>query len=266
MPLIQRRVPFTPQNPYRAKRPTTSKIIFLSCEGCVTEEEYFARVSDIFSGIKSKIQLISVSEDAVHTMPKFRTPDQEKLLSKVRPKHLVERIDHFIQDKKDIFQFSEYPDDEFWIVTDIDKNWSEEIIDPQKGKTYRDEWNDAIAACQEKGYFYAVSNPFFEIWLLLHHDCSIDADKGFAVTDQHEYEPTDHFRERLASLNAQLNQKHINASDYTKENIKLAIQRAEQLHINKEDLCPRYFATTVYLLLQRIVDLLPESDSVRTTA
>ena len=79
-------------------------------------------------------------------------------------------MDAFKAEKNDIYQFSEYPEDEFWIVTDVDKNWSEELIDSEGRKSYRDEWNEAIAACQEKGYSYAVSNPFFEIWLLLHHD------------------------------------------------------------------------------------------------
>ena len=170
MPLIRSRIPFTPQRPYRSHRPATSKIIFLSCEGSVTEEEYFARISEIYSPVRSKIQFISVAEDAVFTAPKCRTEDQVKLLSKVRPKHLVERMDAFKVEKNDIYQFSEYPEDEFWIVTDVDKNWSEELIDSERRKSYRDEWNEAIAACQEKGYSYAVSNPFFEIWLLLHHD------------------------------------------------------------------------------------------------
>ena len=58
MPLLKSRVPFTPQNPYRVVRPQTSKIIFLSCEGSVTEEEYFGLISDIYSGIKSKILLL----------------------------------------------------------------------------------------------------------------------------------------------------------------------------------------------------------------
>ena len=48
MPLLKSRVPFTPQNPYRVVRPQTSKIIFLSCEGSVTEEEYFGMISDIY--------------------------------------------------------------------------------------------------------------------------------------------------------------------------------------------------------------------------
>ena len=260
MPLITSRIPFSSQNPYRSVRPTTSKIIFLSFEGSVTEEEYFDRVMELFSEIKSKIQFISVAEDAVHTDPKRRTPDQVKLLSKVRPKQLVERIDQFKLEKEDIYQFSQYPDDEFWILTDVDKNWSNEVISPNDGKTYKDEWNDAVAMCQTRNYGYAVSNPFFEIWLLLHHDNATDSDKAFAVTDEHQYETTDHFRTRLRNLGAPLkSKKHIDPSHYDIEKIKIAISRADALHTNKEELCPKYFSTTVYVLLNKILAMLPSN-------
>ena len=136
MPLLKSRVPFTPQNPYRVVRPQTSKIIFLSCEGSVTEEEYFGLISDIYSGIKSRIQFISVAEDAVFTAPKCRTQEQVRLLSKVRPKHLVERIDQFKAEKDNIYQFEKYPEDEFWILTDVDQNWSSQLIDPQNAKLF----------------------------------------------------------------------------------------------------------------------------------
>lgn len=263
MPLLKSRIPFTPQNPYRTRRPQTSKIIFLSCEGSVTEEEYFTRISEIYSMIRSKIQLISVAEDAVLTRPKFRTPEQNRILGKTRPKQLVERIDQFKAEKEDIYQFSQFPEDEFWIVTDVDQNWSNQIIDLQHGKSYRDEWNEAIAACQEKGYKYAVSNPFFEIWLLLHHDEASSEDKGYAVTDTHPYEKTEHFQERLRILGVPMQEKkHINDMDYTDEKVKTAVHRADMLHIDKADLAPKYFSTTVYLLLQEIISMLPEDVSL----
>ncbi|MDO4292386.1 MAG: RloB family protein [Eubacteriales bacterium] len=262
MPFITSRVPFSIQNPYRTVRPKTSKIIFLSLEGSVTEEEYFERISDIFSEIRSKIQFISVAEDAVHTAPRCRTSEQAKLLSKVRPKQLVERIDRFKQEKDDIYQFTQYPEDEFWIVTDVDKNWSDEIISPSDGRTYLDEWNNAISVCRSKNYGYAVSNPFFEIWLLLHHDVANDVDKSFAVTNEHEYEKTDHFRNRLKNLGVALeDKKHINFSDYNAENVRTAIARAEELHLDKSDSCPRYFATTVYLLLNKMMEMLSENNN-----
>ena len=177
----------------------------------------------------------------------------------MRPKHLVERIDQFKAEKDNIYQFEKYPEDEFWILTDVDQNWSSQLIDPQSAKTYKDEWDDAIAACDEKGYHYAVSNPFFEIWLLLHHDQPSEEDKSFAVSDSHSYEKTSHFRTRLSELGAPLkDKKHINFSNYNDEKIKTAVHRAEELHVDKTDMCPRYFATTVYLLLKKIFEMLPE--------
>lgn len=259
MPSIMSRIPFDLKNPYRPKRPATSKIIFLSLEGSVTEEEYFERISDLFNEVKSKIQFISVAEDAVHTAPKSRTADQVQVLSKARPKQLVERIDRFKIDKDSMYEFFKYPEDEFWIVTDVDQNWSNDVIDPMEGKTYLDEWDEAIAMCQEKGYGYAVSNPFFEIWLLLHHDDPTEEDKSFAVTDDHPYEKTSHFRTRLMTLGVPLKKKkHIDPSYYSEQNVKDAVRRADVLHTEKEDLCPKYLATTVYILLQKIMRMLPD--------
>ena len=40
----------------------------------------------------------------------------------------------------------------------------------------------------------------------------------------------------------------------------LAIERARELHIDKQELSPKYLATTVYLLLQKVMDMLPGND------
>lgn len=59
------------------KRPTTDKIIFLSCEGQVTEEEYFAFVSVLFDGIKSKVQFVSVMGEVL-VLPESDRSDEQK--------------------------------------------------------------------------------------------------------------------------------------------------------------------------------------------
>ena len=70
MQLMHRRSkPFSVEDPYRVKRPSTSKIIFLSCEGSVTEEEYIEILSQIYDGVKGRVRLISVAVDEVHTRP-----------------------------------------------------------------------------------------------------------------------------------------------------------------------------------------------------
>ena len=227
----------------------------------MTEENYIDLISKLFCEIESKIKLISVAEDAAHTRPKKRTAEQNNMLSKTRPKQLVERIDQFKIDREETFQFSKYPEDEFWIITDVDINWSDDVIPGNAGKTYIQEWNEAIAMCQERGYDYAISNPFFEMWLLLHHDDVTDDDRSHAITDSHVYdsESAKYFRARLRDLGAPLKkEKHIDHAHYSVEKVEAAVARAEQLHLNFEDKTPNYYATTVYLLLKKIMELLPE--------
>ena len=81
----------------------------------------------------------------------------------------------------------------------------------------------------------------------------------YCITTSLLYEKTSHYRTRLSELGAPLkDKKHINSSAYNNEKIKTAVRRAEELHVDKTDLCPRYFATTVYLLLKKIMEMLPE--------
>lgn len=245
MQLIHRRSkPFSVEDPYRVKRPSTSKIIFLSCEGSVTEEEYIEVLSQIYDGVKGRVRLISVAEDEVHTSPKKRTKEQNQVLGKSKPWQLVERIDKFKIEKETIYEFSKYPEDEFWIISDVDDN-----LDIHKA-----EFENAIKECDEKGYKYAISNPFFEIWLLLHHDDVSEEDKKFAVTENHPYEPTNHFRKRLEEKNAPLkDHKHIQLEHYSAEKVKNAVDRAKKLMAGREEKIPSQYGTYVYKIMDEIL-------------
>lgn len=251
MPIITSRKPFTVQNPYQTVRPKAKKIIFLSFEGSVTEEEYFELVSNIFNDVKTQIQFVSVAEDAVHTHHRCRTPEQRLLLSKSRPKQLLERIEQFKIEKEQTYEFSKYPEDEFWIVTDVDNNTSSGWIT---------EWDYTLSECDRKGYGCAISNPFFEMWLLLHHVDANERDKAFAVTDSHAYEKTDHFRKRLSDdARAPIkDRKHILEEHYNEQGIRNAVERARILHTKKDVKWPDYFATTVYLLIEKIIAMMPK--------
>lgn len=246
MQLIHRRSkPFTIEDPYRTRRPSTSKIIFLSCEGSVTEEEYIEILSQIYDGVKSRVQLISVAEDEVHTNVKKRTIEQNQVLGKSKPWQLVQRIDKFKMEKESIYEFSKYPDDEFWIVSDVDDNLD----------IHKDEFENAIKECDEKGYKYAISNPFFEIWLLMHHDEVNEQDKEYAVTEDHKYEPTDHFRLRLAASGAPLkDKKHLQLEHYSGEKVKIAVERAKALMNGKEEKIPSGFGTYFYKIVDEILE------------
>lgn len=254
----QSRIPHTNLNPFRTRRPATDKIIFLSCEGSVTEEEYFRYISEMFDELKSRIQFISVLENEIHTVPKYRTVEQNKKLSQSKPKQLYEKIEQFKVEKDSIYQFDAHKDDEFWIVMDIDQNLSEDIKD-SLDKSYKDHFIDTLDKCDEKGYKYAISNPFFEMWLLLHHSAPTEEDRKYAVTSEHAYEKTGHYRKRLRELGAPMRgnaNKDIKKEDYTKEKVIVAVKRAELLHVDKTCRYPEYFATTVYQLINKILELI----------
>lgn len=254
----QSRIPYTNLNPFRTRRPATDKIIFLSCEGCVTEEEYFQYVSEMFDELKSRIQFVSVVEDEVHTIPKFRTDEQRKKLSESKPKQLFEKIERFKEEKDNVYQFDEHKDDEFWIVMDIDQNLSENTKDSHN-ISFKDYFIETLDKCDEKGYKYAISNPFFEMWLLLHHTEPIEEDKKYAVTPEHEYEKTAHYRERLRKLGVPMHgnaNKDIKKEDYTREKVIAAVERAQILHTDRTGRYPEYFATTVYQLMNKIIELM----------
>ena len=168
----------------RTVRPTSNKIIFISCEGQVTEETYFSMISDIFDGVKSKIRFISVMEEAVNTPPNMRTLEQQRELSKSMPWQLVEKINSFKEKQAEVYDFEHHPEDEFWIIADVDDHTNSSNLA---------KWNQMLSDCDAKKYGYAISNPFFEVWLLLHHLEPNEDDYKFAVTDQHLYEYTSLF-------------------------------------------------------------------------
>ncbi|MCD7855530.1 MAG: RloB family protein [Clostridiales bacterium] len=245
----------------RTRRPKSDKIIVVACEGQVTEEEYFRFIQSILGGIKSKIIIKSINEDILSVDSSRRTFEQKSQLGQNKPWQLVKRLDEFKAEEESAYEFSKHPEDEFWIVADIDENTAN--------------WDNnsklefALNACDRKNYHYAVSNPFFEAWLLLHHDDFNSDDYKYAVTDKHKYEKTDHFRYRLKSVGAPLiNKKHIQPKHYNREKVKRAIKRARLLferetkhHKNQRLRYPHNLGSTVYKLLEEIIDISDEKIS-----
>lgn len=236
----------------RKKRPTTGKIIFISCEGQVTEEEYFHLASNIFSGVKNKIRVISIMEDTVKIPPKERNGYQVRELCKSSPEQLVDKIDRFKKMENDKYDFAKHPEDEFWIIADVDNHTD--------GMNMV-RWLDTLARCDQKKYRYAVSNPFFEFWLLLHHVEPTEKDYLYAVTESQPYRKTSYFRNRLKiDAHAGLyKEKHIKPEHYNENKIRMATKRAKQLDKNENAPWPKSLGSTVYKLMEQIIEI---SDSM----
>jgi hypothetical protein len=111
-------------------------LFVIASEGAVTEPKYF-------NGLKVRIH-----NPRIHIHPLER--DDPTLSS---PMHVLGELDRFRG------EYNLQEKDQLWLLMDRDvQSWKPEMI-------------SAIAQeCLSKGYFLAVSNPCFEVWLLLHFE------------------------------------------------------------------------------------------------
>ncbi len=243
---LSTRTPMIPC-PKREKRPRSSKIIFFSCEGSITEEEYFQILSEkVFSDISSQICLVSARKDFLKIPRSERTQAQWNEQNKSSPQYVLERLETFKKENDHIYEFDKHLEDEFWIVIDVDDHIaSNKII----------EFKTVLRQCAAKGVRYAVTNPFFEFWLYLHHFevCEEDRRHANKVGD-------DYFLKKMNDAGIVLSgndHKKPRPNDYNVENVSFAVERAKALHTNPIERWPQELGSHVYKLVSEFFELLP---------
>ena len=136
--------------------------------------------------------------------------------------------------------------DELWLVLDTDR------------------WGDAKLSaigtlCHQKDYKMAVSNPCFELWLLLHH----------RSLDDYPREILDEFRKnRRTGKRTRLGVELVELlGEYSKTSLKTdnflphvqeAIEHARALDTHPEHRWPNDLGSRVYLLAEQIMDRHPK--------
>jgi hypothetical protein len=139
------------------------------------------------------------------------------------PQHVIERLNIF-KEKYDVGS-----DDMLWLVIDVDS------------------WHRLSSVCgeaKEKGYYLAVSNRCFEVWLCLHFENLNPEDKT-----------CDHFKKRLRTILGSYNGSNLDLSCY-KPNIQNAINRARDLDTNPNENFPSTLGSHVYKLVESILQSL----------
>jgi hypothetical protein len=183
------------------------KFFFISMEGAETEPRYF---EEFKTEREAEIQIKLVPN------PKHKS----------KPTEVLQRLRQYMR------QNATREGDEAWIV--IDRNsWPEAELDQ---------------VCREAaglGYFVAVSNPCFELWLYLHlrdnrpfpdrHDCQRELARALP-----SYSPGKKSSYDVADVAVLI------------EGVEAAIQRATALDVNPGQPWPRTQATRVYRLVQKL--------------
>ena len=182
-----------------------ARIFVIAVEGEKTEAQYFS----LFTSTRVRVEVL---------------PAGPKGLS--APKQVLERLVKFEE------QFNLGKDDERWLVINVDRQRSQFL-------------DEVTQVARKSGYSLAVSNPCFELWLLLHFQDAHPADTDCAA-----------ITERLRPHTGGHNKAKIRLEAYTPERIIMAAARARALEGERDTRWPGFSGTHVFKVVERLLRLL----------
>lgn len=204
-----------------SKDPKSIYVISIAGEG-KTEERYF-------NGLKEYCNLGTLY---IEPLEKEREDD-----TKSHPKYVLEMLEE--REKR----WEEYGVDpnELWMVVDRDKqNVSGEQL------------SEIIKDCDRKGYNLALSNPTFELWLLLHLRRADEYDKNKLLKNEKVNKKRRFIEKELSDiLDKGYNKRNFNFKDF-QSGIKDAVERGKILPTNNKELIEE-LGTTVCLLVDKFL-------------
>lgn len=211
------------------------------------------RPLDRTSGALRDSSIIVIACEDTHAVKqyfsKFRTRRvQYKILPTVdgnsNPRAVLERLDLYRN------EFATEERDELWICIDAD-HW---IRGP-----HQRELSNVLQECRNKGYGVAMSNPCFEVWLLMHfaevNDCLllelIGEDPLSMLNDQQRSSiRCDKFEARLRQEVGGYNKSNVARLQLTAEQVLQASERARSIDGTSD--VPRCPGTRLYKLIETL--------------
>lgn len=201
-----------------------ARLIVIASEGKDTERIYFKALAKEYTNPRVHVHILKRCED-------------EKNNSS--PEHVLEQLNEYK------CQYELEADDELWLVTDKD-HWTEAMLS-----------RVATECMQDVSMHMALSNPCFELWLLLH---LVDVS---SLTPEEQLLWMENRRKSKSSnpyLKVLLRQKmgsyHESAYDVLTliQHVEVAIERARLLDKNPADRWPQTLGTRVYLLAESVMN------------
>lgn len=201
-----------------------SKLIIIAAEGEFTEKIYFEALRKHARNSRVHIKILERDEENKHNSS---------------PEYVLEQLMQY-KTENPIEQ-----DDELWLVIDRDR-WTIKSI-------------SAVAqrCVQDPSYHLALSNPCFELWLILHIvDVSLESEeeKIKIQKNRREKKNTDpYLKRKLRALLGSYSESNYDADQLVIQ-VAEAIMRAEALEKNKNARWPQGLGTHVYKLAKSITN------------
>jgi len=198
----------------------SARLVVIAAEGFETENLYF-------EAMKAELKAANVHVEVLH-----RQNDGES-----SPEHVLGQIKEFIQ------EYNIEDDDELWIVVDRD-NWTNKMLS-----------SVARHCFQNKNLRFCVSNPCFELWLLLHlEDVTAYSEEERAQLSANR-KSTRHktwLKHKLSDIMGGYNEADYDANQLLPD-IENAISQAIIMDVKPEDRWPQKVGTRVYKLALSIM-------------
>lgn len=119
-----------------------AQLILIACEGAKREPDYFKALAKQYYSQRLKIQILS---------PGKSIDDPNDSPQRSAPRWIIYRIERYIEKQGINLEKG----DTVWVILDKDR-WALKDL------------HDLNLLCKEESWGFVISNPCFEVWLLLH--------------------------------------------------------------------------------------------------
>ncbi|MBN2039187.1 MAG: RloB domain-containing protein [Spirochaetes bacterium] len=206
------------------KRPDdklNSNLIIIATEGRNTEKKYFNDLTSKDNFYTDKVHIIVISN----------------IQDKSSPDHVMKQLNDF---------YNEYDlgeNDELWLVIDRDR-WPAKTLP------------NIARQCKQKNYNMALSNPCFELWILLHlkdvYSLS-KSEKERLLLNRKVSATRTTIEKEIISILGSYNKSNIDISKII-QHTNVAIDRAIELDRFPSHRWPNYLATRVYKFVKTLIN------------
>jgi hypothetical protein len=227
------------------------KVFVIATEGAETEPAYFDLLDAYVQAsptLNTRVKVLTlrraiIDDEDVKALQQKRKMG-EPTSKDSAPDFVLQQLENFFEKNalKD--------DDELWCIVDRDR-WT--IRPSQKGLGLK----GIARECLKRGYNFCLSNPNFELWLLLHirdlNDYSPEQQDNLLKNKKGNTSKTPLERELSQYLSNGYNKSRLNTSDFI-PNLETAIKQAKLLDTNPvARWVENALYTKVYSLVEKII-------------
>lgn len=201
-----------------------ARLIVIASEGKDTERIYFKALAKEYTNPRVHVHILERSEAEQNNSS---------------PDHVLKQLNDYKS------QYELEADDELWLVVD------------------KDRWTEAMLSCvatecsQEVAMHMALSNPCFELWLLLHIEDSAlltpEEQKQWIENRRKSKNGDPYLKVRLRQKMGSYHESSYDALALI-AHVEDAIERARVLDKNPNDRWPQTLGTRVYLLAESVMN------------